>query len=227
MTKANSNEWWFAPLFRVVGYALLALSLFDVIDIFVPALFTNPAWEFQMVRSLVERVPVPLLGAVLVFSGEKSLKIFRVLSWACLLVGVLFFLLVPLGISASLRLNNQSAQELNTRVTQQANQLQQLQGVLNTATTPAQIQSVLTRLNPQAGAVPTQNVAQLKTQLLARITEGQNQLKAQAATSRTNAERLLLKNTVKSVLSALVSGAIFTILWRQTTKALKGNRQRA
>ena len=127
MTKANSNEWWFAPLFRVVGYALLALSLFDVIDIFIPALFTNPAWEFQMVRSLVERVPVPLLGAVLVFSGEKSLKIFKVLSWVCLLVGVLFFLLVPLGISASLRLNSQSAQELNTRVTQQANQLQQLQ----------------------------------------------------------------------------------------------------
>ena len=227
MTKANSNEWWFAPLFRVVGYALLALSLFDVIDIFIPALFTNPAWEFQMVRSLVERVPVPLLGAVLVFSGEKSLKIFKVLSWVCLLVGVLFFLLVPLGISASLRLNSQSAQELNTRVTQQANQLQQLQGVLNTATTPAQIQSVLTRLNPQAGTVPTQNVAQLKTQLLAKIVEGQNQLKAQAATNRANAERLLLKNTVKSVLGALVSGTIFTILWRQTTKALKGNRQRA
>ena len=226
MTKANSNEWWFAPLFRVVGYALLALSLFDVIDIFVPALFTNPAWEFQMVRSLVERVPVPLLGAVLVFSGEKSLKIFRVLSWACLLVGLLFFLLAPLGISASLRLNDQSARELNARVTQQANQLQQLQGVLNTATTPAQIQSVLTRLNPQAGNVPTQNVAQLKTELLAKIVEGQNKLKAQAATSRTNAERLLLKNTVKSVLGALVSGTIFIILWRQTTKALKVNRQR-
>jgi hypothetical protein len=227
VTKANGNEWWFAPLFRVVGYALLALSLFDVIDIFVPALFTNPAWEFQMVRSLVERVPVPLLGAVLVFSGEKSLKIFRVLSWACLLVGILFFLLVPLGISASLRLDNQSAQELNTRVTQQANQLQQLQGVLNTATTPAQIQSVLTRINPQAGAVPTQNVAQLKTQLLAKIVEGQNQLKAQAATSRANAQRQLLKNTVKSVLSALVSGTIFVILWQHTTKALKANRQRA
>lgn len=227
VTKANSNESWFAPLFRIVGYALLALSLFDVIDIFIPALFTNPAWEFQVVRSLVERVPVPLLGAVLVFAGEKSLKIFRVLSWACLVVGVLFFLLVPLGISASLRLDNQSAQELNTRVTQQSNQLQQLQGVLNKATTPAEIQSVLTRLNPQAGAVPTQNVAELKTQLLERIATGQRQLQAQAATNRSNAQRLLLKNTVKSVLGAIVSGTIFVILWRQTSRALKANRQRA
>ncbi len=227
MTKANNNEWWFAPLFRIVGYALLALSLFDVIDVFVPALFTNPAWEFQTVRSLVERVPVPLLGAVLVFSGEKSLKIFKFLSWACLVAGILFFLLVPLGINASWRLDRQSAQELNTRVTQQANQLQQLQAVLNKATTPAEIQSVLTRLNPQAGAVPTQNVAQLKTQLLARVADGERQLKSQAASSRANAQRTLLKNTVKSVLGALVSGAIFISIWRQTNKALKANRQRA
>ncbi len=227
MTKANNNEWWFAPLFRIVGYALLALSLIDIIDVFVPALFTNPAWEFQTARSLVERVPVPLLGAVLVFSGEKSLKIFKFLSWACLIAGILFFLLVPLGINASWRLDRQSAQELNTRVTQQATQLQQLQAVLNKATTPAEIQSVLTRLNPQAGNVPTQNVDQLKTQLLTRIADGERQLKAQAATSRSNAQRTLLKNTVKSVLGALVSGTIFISIWRQTNKALKANRQRA
>lgn len=227
MTKANNNEWWFAPLFRIVGYALLALSLFDVIDVFVPALFTNPAWEFQTVRSLVERVPVPLLGAVLVFSGEKSLKIFKFLSWACLIAGILFFLLIPLGINASWRLDRQSAQEINARVTQQSTQLQQLQAVLNKATTPAEIQSVLTRLNPQAGAVPTQNVAQLKTQLLARVADGERQLRSQAASSRANAQRTLLKNTVKSVLGALVSGAIFISIWRQTNKALKANRQRA
>ncbi len=224
MTKANSNEWWFAPLFRIVGYALLALSLFDVIAIFVPALFTNPAWEFQTVNSLVERVPVPLLGTVLVFAGEKSLRIFKSLSWACLIVGVLFFALVPLGINASWRLDRQSAQEL-TRVNQEVNNLQQLQGVLNKATTPAEIQSVLTRLNPQA-RIPTQNIDQLKTQLLARIAERQKQLQTRSAASRANAQQALVKTTVKSVLGALVSGTIFILLWRQTTKALKANRQR-
>lgn len=227
MTKANNNEWWFAPLFRVVGYALLALSLFDIIAIFVPPLFTNPAWEFQMVRSLVERVPVPLLGAVLVFSGEKSLKIFKFLTWACLVAGLLFFLLVPLGISASLRLDAQSNRELTARVGQLTNQLQQRQRVLNEANTPAEIQSVLRQLNPQAGNVPTQNVEQVKTQLLAQIADGQSKLKTQAATTRSNAQNALLKNTVKSVLGALVSGTIFFVIWRQTTRALKANRQRS
>lgn len=226
MTKSNNNESWFAPLFRLVGYGLLALSLFDIIDIFVPSLFTNPAWEFQVVRNLVERVPVPLLGAVLVFAGEKSLRIFKFLSWACLVVALLFFLLIPLGLSASVRIDQQSAQQLSAQVNQQTTQLQQLEAVLNKATTPAEIQSILTRLNPQGGVVSAQNLPQIKSQLLTRIAEGQRQIKTQAATNRANAQRLLVKNAIKSLLGALVSGTIFLMLWRQTNRALKANRQR-
>jgi len=33
--------------------------------------FVDPVWEFQMLRSLVERAPVPLLGLVLVETGKK------------------------------------------------------------------------------------------------------------------------------------------------------------
>jgi len=43
--------------------------------IFCP--FGDPGWEFQIVRNLVERAPVPLLGLVLVFVGEKNLHIFK------------------------------------------------------------------------------------------------------------------------------------------------------
>lgn len=226
MTKSNTNESWFAPLFRLVGYGLLALSLFDIIDIFVPSLFTNPAWEFQVVRNLVERVPVPLLGAVLVFAGEKSLRVFKFLSWACLVVALLFFLLIPLGLSASVRIDQQSSQQLSAQVSQQTTQLQQLEAVLNKATTPAEIQNILTRLNPQGGVVSAQNLPQIKTQLLTRIAEGQRQIKTQAANNRANAQRLLVKNAVKSLLGALVAGTIFLMLWRQTNRALKANRQR-
>lgn len=226
MTKSNNNESWFAPLFRLVGYGLLVLSIIDIIDIFVPSLFTNPAWEFQVVRNLVERVPVPLIGAVLVFSGEKSLRIFKSLSWACLVAGLLFILLIPLGLSASVRIDQQSSQQLSAQVSQQTTQLQQLEAILNKATTPAEIQSILTRLNPQGGVVSAQNLPQIKNQLLSRIAEGQRQIKAQAADSRANAQRLLVKNAVKSLLGALVSGAIFILLWQRTNRALKANRQR-
>jgi hypothetical protein len=58
-------------IFRVLGYGLLLLALFDILEMFIPPGFMNPAWEFQTFGALVERVPVPLIGFVLVFYGEK------------------------------------------------------------------------------------------------------------------------------------------------------------
>lgn len=52
---------------RWVGYGLLILALFDVIEMFVPANFMNPNWEFQTFGALVERVAVPLIGFVFIF----------------------------------------------------------------------------------------------------------------------------------------------------------------
>ena len=134
MTQSNSNELWFGPLFRIAGYALLVLSVFDIIEIFVPLRFEDPVWEFQMARSLVERAPVPLLGLVLVLAGEKSKRIFKFLSWASLVVGVLFILLVPLGVSSSVRIDQQNQQQLTSQLNQQTTQIQQLRNVVSKAT---------------------------------------------------------------------------------------------
>ena len=34
-------------ILRCLGYGLLVLALFDVVEMFVPPNFMNPAWEFQ------------------------------------------------------------------------------------------------------------------------------------------------------------------------------------
>jgi membrane-bound ClpP family serine protease len=57
-----------------------------------------------MASNLVERSPVPLIGLVLVLVGEKNFLIFQFLSKACLVVGVLFLLLLPLFISSTWRI---------------------------------------------------------------------------------------------------------------------------
>ena len=72
---------------RVLGYGLLLLALFDIIEMFIPPNFMNPAWEFQTIGALVERVPVPLIGLVLVFFGERhsrtkwEIPILKLLAW--------------------------------------------------------------------------------------------------------------------------------------------------
>lgn len=221
MTKLNSNEWWFGPLFRIAGYALLALSLFDIVDIFIPARFTNATWEFQIVRNLVERAPVPLLGLVLLLSSAQSSRIVKFLSWSSLVVGILFLLLIPLGVSSSLRLAQQNQQQLATQLNQQTAQLQQVQDVLAKATTPQEINSVLSRLNPQGRPPAINNPQQVKSQLLSQLTQARNRASAQAAASGTSARQVLIRNAVKSLLGALVCGVVFLSIWRRTGKMLR------
>lgn len=224
--KSNNNESWFSPLFRIVGYALLALSLFDIIDIFVPARFIDPTWEFQMVSNLVERVPVPLLGLVFVFCGETNQRIFKFLSWACLIVGVLFLLLVPLGISSTWRINQQNQQQVTTQLTRKTAQLKQLQEQLSLANTADELRNILSRVNPQSPPPQINNPQQAKNQLLAGIAQTENKLKIQAETNQSNASFTLVKNALKSNLGALVSGVVFLSIWRQIRKILKVSNQR-
>lgn len=224
--KLNSNEWLSSSLFRVVGYALLALSLFDIVAVFVPTRFMDPGWEFQMVSNLVERVPVPLLGLVLIFCGETNLRIFKFLSWACLVVGLLFLLLVPLGISSTWRIEQRNQQQLTTQITRKTAQLQQVKGQLDKATTVQELSNILTRLNPQSPPPQINNPQQLKSQLLSGIVQAENNLKTQAEASQANARLLLSKNLLKSILGALVSGVLFLSIWHRIRKMLKVSKQK-
>lgn len=225
MTKLNGNEWWFGPLFRIAGYALLALSLFDIIDIFVPSRFTDPVWEFQTLRNLVERAPVPLLGLVLIFSGEKNSRILKFLSWSCLVVGMLFILLLPLGVSASFRIYQQNNLQLTSQLSKQTAEIKQVQDTLNQATTAEDINSILARLNPQGRLPETNNPQLLKKQLLSEVAKAQKIAKDQTEANQTKARLLLVKNALKSLLGALVCGIVFFTIWDQTRKVLKVNRR--
>lgn len=217
MKQSNSNEAWFGPLFLIAGYALLALSLLDIIDIFVPPSFTNPAWEFQTASSLVERAPVPLLGLVLVLVGEKSFRIFKLLSRACLVVGLLFILLVPLVINSAWRIDRQNQQQL----AQQTSQIQQVKQQLSQAKTDQEISNVLTQLSPQAANAPQiRNPQQVKNQLLSRITASEQRLQAQQANQATSSLNLL-QSAIKTGLGAIISGAVFLAIWRKTAKVIK------
>lgn len=224
MAQVNSNEAWFGPLFRLAGYGLLALSVLDIIDSFVPLRFTNPAWELQLVSGLVERVPVPLLGLVLVLVGENSSRVFRFLSWACLVVSILFFLLFPLTISSAWRIEQQNRQQVNQQVEQQAAQLQQVRNLLSKANTEQQINQVLARINPQGRLPANSNPQEVKSRLLAQIAQGEKQLKQQAQTNLGGRSTALIKNAVKLALGALISGIIFLVIWRKTSRVLRANR---
>jgi hypothetical protein len=233
MTKSNSDR--FTPLvqelqafaysqqgsmtiLRSLGYGLLLLAFFDIVEMFVPPNFMNPAWEFKTFGALVERVPVPLIGLVLVFFGELNSRsqwefpLLKLLSWLTLLFALLFFLLIPLGVGNTLRLNNQSAAQISTLSQQQLSQAEQAEKQLNQAT-PQQIDNFL---KSQGRSLDGKNPQELKTQVLSKISQAKQQIKTQAEATQSSRGLNLIKSSVKWNLGALVASGLFISIWKGT-----------
>jgi uncharacterized membrane protein len=206
---------------RWIGYGLLILSVLDTIATLIPANFGNRLWELQTIGAIVERVPVPLLAMALIFFGEgydrRSLENFflKLLSWVCLLLGLVFLLMLPLGIFGTIYVNNQNNQQIDTQAKQQFAQLQQVEERL-TKGSPEDLRNLageLTRLGVPAN---TENPQQLKDQILSRITPAKERLQTQKAAVESSQRLGLFKNAVKWLLGALISSVLFFTLWRGT-----------
>ena len=203
---------------RTLGYGLLLLALFDIVEMFVPPNFMNPAWEFQTFGALVERVPVPLIGLALVFFGEMHSRskwefpTLKLLSWLTLLFALLFLLLIPLGIGNTLRLNNQSVAQISTLSKQKISQAEQLEKQLNQATQ----QQIDNFIKSQGRSLDGKNPEELKSQILSQVTKAKEQIQTQAEATQSLRGLSLIKSSVKWNLGALVAGSLFICIWKGT-----------
>ncbi len=218
-----------SSLLRLVGYGLLVLALFDFVNILVPLRLMNPRWEMQTIGALVERVPVPLLGLMLVFYGETSFRkkweiaFLKVLSWASLLVGVLFLLLIPLVVVNTVRIDKQITYQSSTQVSQQLSGLQQLENQVNKGT-DKDINVLATRLN-QGRQVDVKDPQELKSRLLSEISMAKKTIQPQTTAALADGRLALLKNSIKWLLGSLVSGVLFIYIWANTGWTRRGRRQ--
>lgn len=232
MMRSEQNELQSTHLlFHVIGYGLLLFVFFDFVDIFYPPRFMNPIWEFQTIGALIERVPLPLIGFVLVFYGEKNYRskweiiILKLLSQVSIVLGVLFLLLIPLCISDAIRINNLNNDGINTQITQQVAQIQQFEQQLNKAT-DQDLANLYTRINSQNPTPEIKNSQELKSRLLTEAQTSQSKLKSQAEATRKNRNLGLLKNSVKWCLGALIAGDLFIRIWQATRWARGGKRRK-
>ena len=204
---------------RWIGYGLLILSVLDTIATLIPANFGNRLWELQTIGAIVERVPVPLLAMALIFFGEgydrRSLEnlFLKLLSWVCLLLGLVFLLMLPLGIFGTIYVNNQNNQQITTQANQQLAQLQQVEERL-TKGSPEDLRNLAGELSRLGVPANTENPQQLKDQILSRITPAKERLQTQKAAVQSNQRLALFKNALKWLLGALISSVLFFTLWR-------------
>jgi hypothetical protein len=212
-------------LFHWVGYGFLLLTLFNLLEIFVPPRFMNPVWEFQMLGAMVERVPVPLIGLVLVFCGEPNLRarwerpILKFLSWAALLFAVWFLLLIPLGVINTVRIDRNSNEEISTKVKQEIVKFKQFKSQLEEAETKEELENLLLRLDRQAllpAIANSQQLESVKQQISSSLVKSKTKITTEAEETQANRRLTLFKKSIKWNLGALVSACLFFFIWQNT-----------
>jgi len=206
---------------HLVGYALLLLALFDFAAILYPPDLTNPNWEFQTMGQLVERVPVPLLGFLLVFYrtqgqvNRREIHLLRLLSWLALLLGVLYLAMVPLGVLDTKRIYEQDKNQIREQVASQTDPIEQVESQLEQAQSRSQIQTILNAIIEQ-GEVQVQDPQQAKQQFLEQLKQRKQTLQQQGTQARQQRKQELLEQSAKWNAGALLSGFILVWTWRLT-----------
>lgn len=221
MSTGDASENLTVYRLRWIGYGLLIFALIDVIHILTSVQTSDPTWGLQTIGQFVERVVVPLLGFALVFFGEfygrrgpEKLTL-RILSWLCMILAVLFFLMAPAVVFQSVSLKGQAEQQASKVVDQRLAQLKQLEDQLNKSN-PEQIKALASQLNALGVQVDPKNPAAVKDQIETRIKAFREQLPAQVQGAAASQASGLLKNAVKWSLGAIVAGVLFLYLWKSS-----------
>jgi hypothetical protein len=180
---------------------------------------------------VVERVPLPLLGLVLIFYKEANfrakweLTVLKLLSWASLLIGVFFLLLIPLCVSDTLRINAINNDQITTQTAQQMSQFQQFEEQLDKATTN-DLGSLIARINVQGSSPNIKNPQELKSHLLTEANKAEKTLKTQAEATRRDKRLGLFKSSLKWNLGSLISGVLFIRIWQASRWARESTKRR-
>jgi hypothetical protein len=212
-----------------IGYALLLFTIIEFVYVLTPLQLADAVWTFQTIGRLVERVPVPLLALLLIFHRpEKSihpieLPILRFLSGCTILIGILYLLMIPLEVINTQQINQLNQQQIETKVSQQTQDLQTLKDHLNDAKTEAEIQQFLVDLANQGSIPKLDNPQTIKSEILDRIARTQERIIEQSQLNETQARQTLIRNSVKWTLGALIAGVWF-ILVGYLTREIKVNQ---
>ena len=206
-------------LFRVVGYGLLLLTLFDVVSAVIPPQFSNPGWQFQTAGEFVERSAVPLIGFILVFfqnqeaRKKRELLVLKLLSWFALLAAIFYFVLVVIFFITPPTLNDLSQKQVSAQFDPRIAQAKQIQTQLDKAQ-PGQIETLMknsrvTGTDPQA----------FKAKLMQEAVTAEKNLTFHAAATNSGQRLSLFKKAIKWALGAMVTGVLFVRMWAGTAWA--------
>lgn len=202
-----------------ISFALFLAFISIVITGIFPLAFLDPAWQLRFCSLLVENAALPLVGmailhgAVYVNGDNLSLKSVQLLaSRSAILVVLGFFLLVPLQVSAVLRIYATQAQ--GAPGSQQSAVLQRLEDMRRIINGSTSSQDLQARLSGAGGPlIPDATLATplplLRSRLLASLEQARINALEQIKRAQPGNAWNLVQQSLRIIISALGYGVGF------------------
>ncbi len=232
MNVTPNQQVFSLAIIRLAGYGLIIMAFIDLLIILIPLKLMNFTWEFQTIGTIIERLPITLIGIVLIFYGERSdrtpIEVFllRWLSRLTLVLAIVLILTIPLNIVNGFRIYHHHQAQINAQTIPRLDVMEDFKTRVQDANSLKQIESILETKSQKDIILPESlNSDDLKENIIQKLQNNQDILRSQ--TQSTNQERrsFLLKKAVKWNLAALISSFIFLFIWKHTLWArLEVNR---
>ena len=210
-------------ILRLVGYGLLLMALLDIFFLLVPPQLMNPVWEFETMGTVIERIPVTLLGIVLIYYGERSDRapietlLLKIVSWLSLIAAILLLLMIPLSINNGFRIYHQQKAQVSSQLINQKDSIQQYKIGLNSADSREEIQNILQNQAKQKVEIPQSVDSQkLKADIIQKLDKRQETIDNQLNSFKNQKKTALLKKCLKWNLGGLISSILFFLIWKST-----------
>jgi hypothetical protein len=218
----SSNSGDVTGLLPIIGYALVIMSFIDFISVASQFQLQNFESELNSISAFTEHSWIFLIGLGFIFIRYFSenqydirypeLIFQRIIRWVILLMGVAFFLAIPLVFVNTGRLLKSVNEQIVEQQKGNLEQIAQIEKGLNSGLTTAQLKLLGRNINltpeelklsdPQIKDSIKRNLLIAKT----RINEAANQAKRQQFRSR-------WRNSARTIIALFILAFTFVIVW--------------
>ncbi|MEM8676162.1 MAG: HpsJ family protein [Cyanobacteria bacterium P01_G01_bin.67] len=203
---------------RIIGYGLITLWLLDLLPVLYPLQPLEPLWGFQVFGQLVERVGVLLISLGLIFIGEEQKRwrwefvLLKITLGITLTAAWAYFLLVPLAIGNTVRIDRLNRQQIAAEAQENIIQLKNYQSEIDASSNPSFIREFIVQAGESDGDVDL-SLADSKQRANFMIKNRIKELKLESSSMIKQRRIDLIKRSLKWNIGALLSGTFLLLIW--------------
>lgn len=139
-------------LFRGLGILLLAFFVLGTLSSLTDLRLKNPAAELRFASQMTDRIPLALLGMILLLCHPRFLRFkieaigLRLLTYLAIFLGVFYLLLIPVTMNAGAQMFRKNSFQLGERIREQVERAKKVQEA-TLSLTPEQQEGMVARYN--------------------------------------------------------------------------------